>query len=88
MKTENNEIKSAVGIAMKRTKVGYIVKEHIHFAFTNEEQCQEAVDKFAKEHDVELVEVWCRDAENYSEMHFHKAFTYLQSPISYILLNV
>ena len=78
MKKENKPCKIAYAIGMARTPIGYIRKETMIFSLTDDSKStKKLIDKFAKEHDCNIVEVWYRIDNDWDKVIPYKIYNYL-----------
>ena len=78
MKKETKPVKIAYAIGMARTALGYIRKEAMIFSLTDDSKAtKKLVDKFAKDHDLTIVEVWYRNDNEWDTVIPYKIYSYL-----------
>ena len=71
-------VKLAHAFGMIRTAAGYITKEELVFALSDDaKKNKKIVDDFAKKYNLAIVEVWYRYDTDWDNVKLHKVYTYL-----------
>lgn len=70
----------AYAIGMARTAIGYIRKETLYFALTDDNaRNKQIIDEFAKKHKCNIVEVWYRNDNEWGTIIPYKIYSYLHN---------
>lgn len=74
---KHTPVRLAHGFGMVRTAAGYITKEELVFALSDDaKKNKKIVDDFAKKYNLTLVEVWYRWDNEWDTVKLHKIYHY------------
>ena len=70
----------ADAFGMVRTPMGYITKEKLVFIITEDKKkTKKTLDNFAKEHNLDMIEVWYRLDDAWQETKFYGRYDYFKA---------